>query len=112
MLNNREDSLKFPPQYNTRLQPESKALKALSHYMGSAITGVCEVPDYAWYSHDKRGKPIEPYHKYALIVLIDQGYETFLGASGNDWISGSQSMRSSRREGVLSSIYIPRCEGE
>ena len=71
----------------------SKALKALSHHMGSSITGICEIPDYCWYSHDKRGQPIEPYHKYALVVLIDQGYETFLGASGNDWISGSQSMR-------------------
>ncbi len=71
----------------------SKALKALSYYMGSSITGICEIPDYCWYSHDKRGQQIEPYHKYALVVLIDQGYETFLGASGNDWISGSQSMR-------------------
>jgi reductive dehalogenase len=71
----------------------AKALKALSHYMGSSITGICEAPTYAWYSHDKRGQPFEPYHKYALVVLIDQGYETFLGASGNDWISGSQSMR-------------------
>jgi len=71
----------------------AKALKALSHYMGSSITGICKIPDYCWYSHDKRGQPIEPYHEYALVVLIDQGYETFLGASGNDWISGSQSMR-------------------
>ncbi len=79
----------------------TKALKALSLAMGSAITGVCKIPDYAWYSHDKRGKPIEPYHKYALVVLIDQGYETFLGASGNDWISGSQSMRSYLRGGEV-----------
>jgi len=71
-----------------------KALKALSHYMGSSITGICEIPDYCWYSHDKRGQPIEPYHKYALTVLIDQGHETVLGATGNDWISGAQSMRS------------------
>ena len=49
----------------------TRALKALSYYLGSAITGVCEVPDYAWYSHDKRGNPIKPYHKYALVVLID-----------------------------------------
>lgn len=75
------------------VQDNTKALKALSHYLGSAMTGICEIPDYCWYSHDKHGKPIEPYHKYALVVLIDQGYETFLGASGNDWISGSQSMR-------------------
>jgi reductive dehalogenase len=82
-------------------EDNTKALKALSHYMGSAITGVCKVPDYAWYSHDKRGNPIEPYHKYALVVLIDQGYETFLGASGNDWISGSQSMRAYLKGGEI-----------
>ena len=79
----------------------TKALKALSYYLGSAITGVCKVPDYAWYSHDKRGNTIEPYHKYALVVLIDQGYETFLGASGNDWISGSQSMRAYLKGGEV-----------
>jgi ferredoxin len=79
----------------------AKALKALSLYMGSAITGICEVPDYAWYSHDKRGNPIEPYHKYALVVAVDQGYETFLGASGNDWISGSQSMRAYLKGGEV-----------
>lgn len=75
----------------------SKALKALSYYLGSSVTGICKIPDYCWYSHDKHGKPIEPYHKYAMVVLIDQGYETFLGACGNDWISGSQSMRAYMR---------------
>lgn len=74
-------------------ETNTKALKALAHYMGADVVGVCQIPDYCWYSHDKRGKPITPYHKYALVVVIDQGYETFLGASGNDWISGSQSMR-------------------
>lgn len=75
-------------------EANTKALKALSHYMGAAITAICEIPDYCWYSHDKHGNPIVPYHKYALTVLIDQGHETVLGATGNDWISGSQSMRS------------------
>ena len=68
-------------------EANTRALKALSHYMGSAITGICEIKDYCWYSHDKHGKPITPYHKYAIVVLIDQGHETFLGACGNDWIS-------------------------
>jgi len=79
---------------STDAEENTKALKALCHYMGAAITGICEIPDYCWYSHDKRGQPIDPYHKYALTVLIDQGHETVLGASGNDWISGAQSMRS------------------
>ena len=82
----------------------TRALKALSHYLGSAITGICEIPDYCWYSHDKHGEPIQPYHKYALVVLIDQGYETFLGASGNDWISGSQSMRAYLRGAEVTGV--------
>ena len=85
-------------------EANSKALKALSHYLGSAITGICEIPDYCWYSHDKRGDPIKPYHKYALVVLIDQGHETFLGASGNDWISGSQSMRAYLRGAEVTGV--------
>ena len=82
-----------PSQGTENPEDNSDALKALSYYMGSSITGICEIPDYCWYSHDKKGQVLEPYHNNALIVLIDQGYETFLGASGNDWISGSQSMR-------------------
>mgnify|MGYP000926046806 FL=1 len=85
-------------------EANSKALKALSHYLGSAITGICEIPDYCWYSHDKRGDAIKPYHKYALVVLIDQGHETFLGASGNDWISGSQSMRAYLRGAEVTGV--------
>ncbi|MCB1436971.1 MAG: 4Fe-4S dicluster domain-containing protein [Rhodobiaceae bacterium] len=93
------------PARNSRdAKTNSEALKALSHYLGSAITGICEIPDYCWYSHDKHGKPIEPYHKYALVVLIDQGYETFLGASGNDWISGSQSMRAYLRGAEITGV--------
>jgi reductive dehalogenase len=86
---------------NDNPDDNAKALKALSHYLGSTITGICKVPDYAWYSHDKRGNPIEPYHKYALVVLVDQGLETFMGASGNDWISGSQSMRAYLKGGEI-----------
>ena len=82
----------------------AKALKALSYHLGSSVTGICKIPDYCWYSHDKRGAPIEPYHKNALVVLIDQGYETFLGASGNDWISGSQSMRAYLRGAEVVSV--------
>ena len=85
-------------------ETNTKALKALGHYLGSSIVGICEIPDYCWYSHDKHGKPIEPYHKYALVVLIDQGHETFLGANGNDWISGSQSMRAYLRGAEVTGV--------
>jgi len=82
----------------------ARAIKALAHYLGAAMTGICEIPDYCWYSHDKRGNPIKPYDKYAVVMLIDQSHETFLGCCGNDWISGSQSMRAYLRGGEIAGV--------
>ena len=47
---------------------------------------------------------IKPYHRYAVVMLIDQGYDTMEGASGDDWISGSQSMRAYLRGAVIAGI--------
>lgn len=71
----------------------TKALKSLAHHLGADLTGICEIPEYAWYSHTIDGNAVQPYHKYAVVMLIDQGYDTMEGASGDDWISGCQSMR-------------------
>jgi len=71
----------------------SHAIKSLSYHLGADLTGICEIPDYAWYSHGPEGQAIEIKHKYAVVMLIDQGYDTMDGASGDDWISGCQSMR-------------------
>lgn len=75
----------------------AQALKALAHYLGASTTGICEIPDYCWYSHRKDGTAITPYHRYAVVMLIDQGQQTVEGACGDDWISGSQSMRAYMR---------------
>ena len=80
------------------------AVKALSYFFGSEMTGICEVPRYAWYSHKKNGEPIEPYNKYAIVMLIDQGYGTMEGASGDDYISGAQSMRAYMRGAEVAGI--------
>ncbi len=68
-------------------------IKALCYFLDADLVGICEVPEYAWYSHDIQGNPIRPRHKYALVLLIDQGYETMAGSSGDDWISSAQSYR-------------------
>ncbi|MEM7347236.1 MAG: reductive dehalogenase domain-containing protein, partial [Chloroflexota bacterium] len=75
------------------LQERADHLKALAYFMGADIVGICEVPEYSWYSHDLEGNAINPKHKYAIVMLCDQGFETTSAASGDDWISNSQSMR-------------------
>lgn len=75
------------------LQERANHLKSLCYFLDVDVVGICEVPDYAWYSHDLDGNEIPPKHKYAIVLLIDQGYETMAGSSGDDWISASQSYR-------------------
>ena len=82
----------------------AKALKALLYYLGTDMAGACEAKRYAWYSHHDDGRPIDPYHASALVMLIDQGFETMEGASGDDWISGAQSMRAYMRGGEVCGV--------
>ena len=82
----------------------SQAIKSLSYHLGADLTGICEIPEYAWYSHGPDGKAIEMRHKYAIVMLIDQGYDTMEGASGDDWISGCQSMRGYIRGAEIAGI--------
>ena len=68
-------------------------IKSMCMFLDADMVGICEVPDYAWYSHDNDGTTIEPYHKYAIVIVTDQGFETLDAASGDDWISNVQSQR-------------------
>ena len=88
----------FDPITNTR------AIKALSYHLGADLTGICEIPDYAWYSHNAQGTPITTGHRYAIVMLIDQGFDTMEGASGDDWISGCQSMRGYLRGAQIAGV--------
>jgi ferredoxin len=82
----------------------TRALKSLSYLLGAELTGICEIPDYAWYSHVDQGEPVDCHHKYAVVMLIDQEYDTMEGASGDDFISGAQSMRAYMRGAVIAGI--------
>jgi reductive dehalogenase len=88
------------------------AIKSLSYFLGSDLTGICEIPRYAWFSHKEDGSPIEPYHRYAVVMLIDQGYDTMEGASGDDWISGAQSMRGYLRGAEIAGIMSEFLRGK
>jgi len=82
----------------------ARAVKALAGFMGGDMVGITAAHEYAWYSHREDGAPITPYHQNAIVILIDQGFETMEGASGDDWISGAQSMRSYMRGAEIAGI--------
>jgi reductive dehalogenase len=79
-------------------------LKAASYFLGIDAVGLSRCPDWAWYSHDATGTPIDPPHNNAISMIVDQGYETMEGASGDDWISVAQSMRAYLRFSLLGGV--------
>lgn len=94
------------PRPDLTADPKANAdnLKAMSYFLGVDAVGVSRCPEWAWYSHDATGTPVDPPHDQAISMIIDQGYETMEGASGDDWIAVSQSMRAYLRFSILGSI--------
>jgi ferredoxin len=96
-----------PPENGPRpanLQNNADAIKATAYWLGCDAVGISRCPDWTWYSHDARGEPIDPPHDQAISIIIDQGYETMEGASGDDWISVAQSMRAYLRFSLLGGV--------
>ncbi|WP_224816104.1 2Fe-2S iron-sulfur cluster-binding protein [Hasllibacter sp. MH4015] len=89
-----------------RLDPAEAAalIKATSYFIGVDAVGISRCPDWAWYSHDARGEVLEPPHDQAISMIIDQGYETMEGSSGDDWIAVAQSMRAYLRFSLLGGV--------
>ncbi len=87
----------------------ANAVRSLAYYLGADLAGMTAAKPYAWFSHDEKGDPIPVRHDWAVVLLIDQGYETMEGSSGDDWISGAQSMRSYLRgaemAGVMAEVF-------
>jgi reductive dehalogenase len=79
-------------------------MKAALHFLGADIAGVSRAPAWVWYSHRQDGTPMPVAHPLAVSVMIDQGYETMAGASGDDWISSAQSMRTYMRAGLVCGV--------
>ena len=89
----------------TDAKRNAEAVKALGYYLGADLVGICRAEPWMYYSHgDEAGEPIAPYHPYAVVMLIDQGFETMEGSSGDDWVSGAQSMRAYMRGAMLAGV--------
>jgi reductive dehalogenase len=85
-------------------QRNADNLKAAAYYLSCDAVGLCEVPTWAYYSHDAGGNEMPAYHRNAINMLVDQGHETMEGASGDDWISVAQSMRAYLRFSMVGGI--------
>ena len=79
-------------------------IKAASYWLGVDAVGISRCPEWTWYSHDATGEVIVPEHDQAISMIIDQGFETTDGTSGDDWIAVAQSMRAYLRFSLLGGV--------
>ena len=86
------------PDHNRR------AIKTLMLHLGADIVGTSEAKSYVWYSHDFDGNPMDIRHPNAVTLVIDQGFDTMEGASGDDWVSATQSMRAYMRGAQVAGV--------
>lgn len=89
----------------------SAHIKALGYYLKAQAVGICELPQWAVYSHDQEGKPIDLRHKYAIVLLSEWDYETMAGSTGHDWISNCESFltyNASAHMAIAMAAYIRR----
>lgn len=88
----------------TDAQRNAENVKAASYFLGVDAVGISRCPEWTWYSHDATGAELIPPHDQAISMIIDQGFETMEGASGDDWIAVSQSMRAYLRFSLLGGV--------
>lgn len=88
----------------TDAQRNAENIKATSYWLGADAVGLSRCPEWVWYSHDAAGDPIDPQHDQAISMIIDQGYETMEGSSGDDWIAVAQSMRAYLRFSLIGGV--------
>ncbi len=88
----------------TDAQRNAANIKAASYFLGADAVGLSRCPDWTWYSHDATGTPIIPEHDQAISMIIDQGFETMDGSSGDDWIAVAQSMRAYLRFSLIGGV--------
>jgi epoxyqueuosine reductase len=64
----------------------TRHIKAAGYFLKADIVGTCEVPESAYYSHDKKGRPIEPKFKNAIILVMGKQWNAMHASTGYDWM--------------------------
>ena len=91
-------------EFATDAERNAANVKAAAYFLGCDAVGISRCPEWTWYSHNAIGEDVTPPHDQAISIIIDQGYETMEGASGDDWISCAQSMRAYLRFSLLGGV--------
>ncbi|MFC1904885.1 reductive dehalogenase [Chloroflexota bacterium] len=89
----------------------SRHIKRLGYFLKADITGICELPKTAVYSHDRNGNTINLNYKYAIVIVMSKDRRTVDASAGHDFIADALSLQAYEHLGLVAetiSDYIKR----
>jgi reductive dehalogenase len=111
-------SLIKPNSVATKLAPipqDPEALtrhvKAVGYFLKADITGTCQVPKSAFYSHDKQGNPIDIKYEKAIVIVMRKEGKAMHASTGSDWMGDPISFQAYEHLGMVAETianYIRR----
>ncbi|SDG76319.1 hypothetical protein [Roseospirillum parvum] len=88
-----------------------RAIKSLAYMLGADMVGACPIPEFAWHTQRADGRPINPDHSHAVVILIDQGQANMMGSTGHDWVNGDPCPRTALRGSRIATLLAATLRG-
>lgn len=89
----------------------TRHVKAVGYFLKADVVGTCQVPESAYYSHDKQGQPIEARYANAIVLVMRKDEKAMRASTGWDWIGDPLSFQAYQRLGLVAETmanYIRR----
>jgi epoxyqueuosine reductase len=89
----------------------TRHIKAVGLFLKADIVGTCQVPESAYYSHDKQGSLVEVKYANAILVLMRKESNAVHASTGSDWMGDPISFQAYEHLGMVAETmanYIRR----
>ncbi|OGO62901.1 MAG: hypothetical protein A2029_03945 [Chloroflexi bacterium RBG_19FT_COMBO_47_9] len=89
----------------------TRHIKAVGLFLKADMMGACQVPETAYYSHDKQGNPIEVKYRNAVLVVMRKESFAIRASTGSDWMGDPISFQAYQHLGMVAETmanYIRR----
>jgi reductive dehalogenase len=79
----------------------TRHIKSVGYFMKADLMGACKVPQSAYYSHDKQGKPIDGRYENAIVIVMRKEWNAMRASKGSDWMGDPLSFQAYAHLGLV-----------
>jgi len=76
-------------------------IKAAGYFLKADIMATCQVPESAYYSHDRYGNPIEARTQNAIVIVMAKPWQAMRASTGSDWMGDPISFQAYQHLGLV-----------